>query len=68
MVLLDVVALKEARANHGLEKGAEGAVVEILAPRVYEVEFIDENGRTLVLSEFEARHLKLIRQSPGAKK
>jgi len=44
--LLDVVALTEALPEHNLLRGQVGAVVEILAPDVYEVEFVDKDGRT----------------------
>lgn len=44
--LLDAVALAEDVAKHRLKRGEVGTVVEILAPRVYEVEFSDDKGRT----------------------
>jgi len=44
--LLDVVALIDDIPEHNLQRGQVGAVVEILASSVYEVEFADTNGRT----------------------
>jgi hypothetical protein len=44
--LLDVVALMEALPEHNIQRGQVGAVVEILAPDVYEVEFVDNKGHT----------------------
>ena len=41
-----MVALLEDVAGHGLLRGQVGTVVERLAPRVYEVEFSDDDGRT----------------------
>jgi len=47
--LLDVVALLVDKPEEGLVVGRVGTVVEILAPDVYEVEFLDSkrgNDRT----------------------
>jgi catabolite regulation protein CreA len=45
--LLDVVALLVDKPAEGLVVGQVGTVVEVLAPDVYEVEFLDRgNGRT----------------------
>ncbi len=44
--LLDSVALVEDLPNRKLKRGEVGTVVEILAPRVYEVEFCDDEGKT----------------------
>jgi hypothetical protein len=44
--LLDVVALTEDLPESKLERGQVGTVVEVLAPDAYEVEFIDNDGRT----------------------
>jgi len=44
--LLDVVALIDDIPEHNLQRGQVGAVVEILSPDVYEVEFVDNKGRT----------------------
>jgi len=42
---LSVVALLETIADHDLQRGQVGTVVERLAPGVYEVEFSDDDGR-----------------------
>ena len=44
--LLDVVALTVDRLDKGLVRGQVGTVVEIVGPRVYEVEFSDDKGQT----------------------
>jgi hypothetical protein len=46
MKLLDVVALTEDLPQKGLRRGQVGTIVELLAPRVYEVEFSDLDGKT----------------------
>jgi hypothetical protein len=43
--LLDVVALTEDILDRGLRRGQVGTVVEMLAPGVFEVEFVDNDGR-----------------------
>ncbi|MCA2971028.1 MAG: DUF4926 domain-containing protein [Acidobacteriaceae bacterium] len=35
---------------HGLVRGQVGTIVEVPAPKVYEVEFGDDEGRTLGLA------------------
>jgi hypothetical protein len=43
----DIVALTEARPDDGLNAGDVGAVVHCYSQAdAYEVEFVDENGRT----------------------
>ncbi len=44
--LLDVVALTEALPKFGLIEGQVGTVVELLDTDAYEVEFIDDSGKT----------------------
>lgn len=44
--LFDTVALLEDLPGRKLKRGEVGAVVEILAPGVYEVEFCDDDGQT----------------------
>ena len=45
--LLDVVALADAFGS--LAKGSPGTVVEVLSDDAFEVEFIDDLGRTLAI-------------------
>ncbi len=44
--LLDTVALLEDLPERKLKRGEVGTIVEILTPRVYEVEFCDDEGQT----------------------
>ena len=44
--LLDTIALVEDIPSRKLKRGEVGAVVEILAPEVYEVEFCDDEGQS----------------------
>jgi Domain of unknown function (DUF4926) len=59
--LLDVVALLDDKPAEGLVSGQVGTVVEVLAPDVFEVEFLDPNGRTIALAEFRRDELLLLR-------
>lgn len=59
--LLDVVALLEDKPAEGLVSGQVGTVVEVLAPDVFEVEFLDANGKTIALGEFRRTELLLLR-------
>ena len=58
---LDVVALLEDKPSEGLVSGQVGTVVEVLAPDVFEVEFLDSNGKTIALGEFRRDELLLLR-------
>ena len=44
--LLDVVALTTDLPEKGLVRGQVGTVVEFLAPGVFEIEFVDDDGKT----------------------
>jgi len=44
--LSDVVALTEDIPDRGLLRGQVGTVMESLSPGVFEVEFVDNDGRT----------------------
>jgi hypothetical protein len=55
--LLDVVALLEDKPAERLAAGQVGTVVEVLAPGVFEVEFLDANGRTVALAELKREEL-----------
>ena len=59
--LLDVVALLDDKPSEGLVSGQVGTVVEVLAPDVFEVEFLDSNGKTIALGEFGRAELLLLR-------
>ena len=60
--LLDVVALLEDVQTEGvlLKRGEVGAVVEILAPDVYEVEFCDDQGRAYAFASVHAKQLLVL--------
>ena len=47
--LLDTVALTQDLPAASLRKGDVGAVVEVLSPDAYEVEFVAASGRTQAL-------------------
>lgn len=64
--LLDVVALLDDKPADGLASGQVGTVVEVLAPGVFEVEFLDANGRTIALGEFRRDQLLLLRHEAVA--
>jgi hypothetical protein len=52
--LLDTVALVRDLPELGLVAGEVGAVVEVLSPDAFEVEFVDESGRTYGLHTLRA--------------
>ena len=60
--LLDAVALLEdVQAEEVLlQRGEVGAVVEILAPDVYEVEFCDNQGQAYAFASLRAEQLLVL--------
>ncbi len=58
--LFDTVALLEDLPQRNLQRGEVGAVVEILAPDVYEVEFCDDEGRTYALFALRGEQLVVL--------
>ncbi len=64
--LLDVVALLRERSEDGLARGQVGTVVELLAPGVFEVEFLDSQGKTIALIELTREELLVLRHEPAA--
>jgi hypothetical protein len=60
--LLDTVALLEDVDADGvtLRRGEVGAVVEILAPNVYEVEFCDDQGRAYAFASVPESQLLVL--------
>jgi hypothetical protein len=62
---LDVVALLEDQPTERLVAGQVGTVVEVLAPGVFEVEFLDSEGRTVALAEFRREQLLALRHEPA---
>lgn len=59
--LLDVVAVLEDKPDRGLLSGQVGTVIEELGPGVFEIEFLDSNGRTIALAELTRDELLLLR-------
>nr|VFJ57763.1 MAG: protein of unknown function (DUF4926) [Candidatus Kentron sp. DK] len=59
--LLDVVALTEDLAEQALHRGQVGTIVETLAPDVYEVEFVDDEGMTYAMQALRADQLMALR-------
>jgi hypothetical protein len=62
--LLDVVALIEDLPARGLLRGQVGTVVEPLAPGVFEVEFVDQDGRTYACLSLRADQLMVLHYRP----
>lgn len=62
--LLDVVALTKDLPERGLLRGQVGAIVELLAPDVFEVEFCDNHGRTYAMLALKACQLMLLHHEP----
>jgi hypothetical protein len=56
---LDVVALKRDRPDLGLKAGEQGAVV-LVYDGAYEVEFVNEDGSTRVMTAFAADDVELV--------
>jgi len=63
--LLSVVALLEDVADHGLQRGQVGTVIERLAPGVYEVEFSDDEGRTYASLSLRLEQLLQLHHEPS---
>lgn len=58
--LSDVVALLVDKPEEGLGVGQVGTVVEVWAPDVYEVEFVDSKGKTIAVTELKRADLLLL--------
>lgn len=64
--LLDGVAVTEDIQEKGLQRGNVGTVVEILDDRNYEVEFVDENGKTYAVLPLSSNKLIVLHYHPPA--
>ena len=62
--VLDVVALTEDIPDRGLLRGQVGTVVESLGPGVFEVEFVDNDGRTYATVPLNVRQLLVLHYQP----
>ena len=64
--LLDVVALLEDKPDQGLVAGQVGTVVEVFEGGVFEVEFLDSEGRTAALTELRREDLLVLKHEANA--
>jgi hypothetical protein len=64
MKVLDVVALTKDQTEADLRRGQVGTIVEELAEGVYEVEFVDLEGRTYAMLPLPAEHLMVLHHTP----
>lgn len=64
--LLDVVALTEALPERGLKRGQVGAVVEELAPGIFEIEFSDLRGHTYQMLPLRAEQILVLHYDAAA--
>ena len=63
--VLDVVALTEDIPDRGLLRGQVGTVVESLSPGVFEVEFVDNDGRTYAMLPVKTSQLLVLHYQPA---
>ena len=63
--LSDVVALTEDIPDRGLLRGQVGTVVESLGPGVFEVEFVDNDGRTYAMLPLKSSQLLVLHYQPA---
>lgn len=61
---LSVVALLEDVPSRGLLRGQVGTVVEVLAPDVFAVEFIDNQGSTYACCALNSNQLIRLHHEP----
>lgn len=62
--VLDVVALTEDIPDRGLLRGQVGTVVESLDSGVFEVEFVDNDGRTYAMLPLKSSQLLVLHYQP----
>jgi len=63
--LLDVVALTEDIPDRGLLRGQVGTVVESLGSDAFEVEFVDNDGRTYATLPLKSSQLLVLHYQPA---
>ena len=63
--LRSVVALTEDIPTRGLQRGQVGTVVELLGPDMFEVEFVNNEGRTSAMVRLSARQLLVLHYQPA---
>lgn len=62
--LLDPVALVADLPEHGLRRGQVGTIVECHPDGAFEVEFVDEDGRTYALIAVKPEHVMVLVYRP----
>ena len=63
---LDVVALTVDVPTEGLTAGNVGVIVHVYDPTTFEVEFVDEQGRTYALTTLRTEQFLKLRYEPAA--
>jgi hypothetical protein len=63
--LYDVVTLTVDLPAHGLVRGQVGTIVEQYSPEAFEVEFVDNGGRTYALVPLKSRQLLVLQYEPA---
>ena len=63
--LFAIVALLQDLPRKGLVRGQIGTVVELYSPTVGEIEFCDQDGRTLALETLSSNQLIRLYDSPA---
>jgi hypothetical protein len=66
MELLDVVALTQDISALNLRKGQVGTIVEVYESEVFEVEFVDLQGKTYAVETLNASQLIQLHHQPLA--
>ena len=62
---LDVVALTEDIPARSLLRGQVGTVVEVLGSGMFEVEFVDNDGRTYAMLPLKSSQLLVLHYQPA---
>jgi hypothetical protein len=62
--LFPVVALLTDLPAHGLRRGQVGTIVELLTEDAFEVEFVDNEGRTYALLPLRTEQLLVLHYEP----
>ena len=60
----DVVAVTSDVPEAGLARGQVGTIVHVHSPQAFEVEFVDDEGRTYALCTLAASQLLLLHYTP----
>lgn len=64
MELLDVVALIKDLSEQNLYKGQVGTIIEVYEPDVFEVEFVDLQGKTYAVETINASQVMQLYYQP----